>query len=137
MSKLNFTRPSTFYNKYRDYRLFVDGVQVGKIGNGDVASFPVAPGKHTLSAKVDWCGSKDFTIDIKEGETKSLTLRTFKYGNLLMPMLWGAIVLHIILSRFWGINYGIALVLPGFLMLIYYLTIGRKQYLRILDEGSW
>jgi len=44
----------------------VDGEIAAALRAGDDAVIPVAPGAHTLRAKIDWCGSR--SIDVELGE---------------------------------------------------------------------
>jgi hypothetical protein len=115
----------------RDYKIFIDGQQVGTIANGETKDFPSAVGQHIVTAKIDWCGSPDISIDLKENQTSNLKVGGFKYGKIIMPIGLGIIVLHFILSKFVDFDYTIFLVAPFFLMMAYYLTIGRKKYLTL------
>jgi hypothetical protein len=117
----------------RDFKIFIDGQQVGDIGNGETKEFSVAVGKHNVIAKIDWCSSPDVAIEIKDNETKELRVSSFKNGNWLMPLAGGIIALHFILKITLNIEYIIFLAIPVFVILVYYLTIGRKNYLT-LDE---
>jgi hypothetical protein len=48
------SRDSGYADRVRDYRVLLDGAEIGRIGNGAEKSFDIAPGAHQLMIKVDW-----------------------------------------------------------------------------------
>jgi hypothetical protein len=42
---------------YRNYRVLLDGVEVGQLANGEVAEYEATVGSHTVRMKVDFAGS--------------------------------------------------------------------------------
>ena len=136
MATIRLKRTSEYNNRMRDYKIFIDGQQVGTIANGETKDFPTTVGQHMVTAKVDWCSSPELSIELKENQTSSLKVGGFKYGQKLMPIGLGLIVLHYILSKFADFEYTIFLVAPLFLLLVYYLTIGRKKYLTIEEVNE-
>lgn len=131
MTTIRLKRTSEYNNRMRDYKIFIDGQQVGTIANGETKDFPTTVGQHIVTAKVDWCSSPDISVDINDNQTKNLKVGGFRNGQFLMPIGLGLIVLHFILSKFADFDYTIFLVAPLFLLLVYYLTIGRKNYLTL------
>ena len=131
MATIRLKRTNEYNNRMRDYKIFIDGQQVGTIANGETKDFPTTVGQHTVTAKIDWCSSPELLIELKENQTSNLKVGGFKYGKILMPVGLGLIVLHFILSKFADFDYTIFLVAPLFLLLVYYLTIGRKKYLTL------
>lgn len=131
MPTIKIQRIKEFNNSMRDYKIFIDGKQVGTIAYGETKDFTTSAGKHNVTAKIDWCSSPDILIDVKENETIALNISGFKISKWLILLMLGIIVLHLILSvtiGFYMVKF--LLVLP-FITLIYYLTIGRKEYLVI------
>jgi len=49
-------------------KVFVDGVQAGRLAHGQRKLFPVFPGLRAVHVMVDWCASKPYHVDVKEGE---------------------------------------------------------------------
>ncbi len=133
MTIIRLKRTSEYNNRMRDYKIFIDGQQVGTIANGETKDFPTTVGQHIVTAKVDWCSSPDISVDINDNQTKKLKVGGFRNGQILIPIGLGLITLHFILSKFADFEYTIFLLTPLFLLLVYYLTIGRKKYLTI-DE---
>ena len=131
MATIRLKRTSEYINRTRDYKIFIDGQQVGTIANGETKDFFSTIGQHIVTAKIDWCSSSDISIDVEENQTGKLEVGGFKNGQLLMPIGLGLIVLHFILSKFADFDYTIFLIVPLFLLLVYYLTIGSKKYLTL------
>lgn len=136
MATIRLKRTSEYNNRMRDYKIFIDGQQAGTIANGETKDFPTTVGHHIITAKIDWCGSPNISIELKENQTSNLKVGGFKYGQMLMPVGLGLIVLHFILSKFADFDYTIFLVAPLFLLLVYYLTIGRKKYLTLEEVNE-
>jgi hypothetical protein len=48
----------------RSYRIEIDGTRVGTLRRGETARYPVAPGTHTVRARIDWTGSTALQVDV-------------------------------------------------------------------------
>ena len=131
MATIKLNRTNEYNNKMRDYKIFIDGQQVGTIANGETKEFPATIGQHLVTAKIDWCCSPDISIDLKENQTSHLKVGGFKNGQLLMQIGLGVVVLHFILSKFADFDYLIFLAVPLLLIMVYYLSLGRKKYLTL------
>lgn len=133
MATIKIERKNEYNNRMRDYKIFIDGQQVGTIANRETKEFTTSAGQHTIAAKIDWCSSPDVVVAISENGTKRLKVGGFKNGNWMLPFALCIIVLHFILKATLHIDYVIFLSVPALLLLFYYLTLGRKKYLT-LDE---
>ena len=60
------SRGSGYADRLRDYRVILDGQEIGRIGNGETKSFPVASGQHQLAVKIDWCSSNELTFSLSQ-----------------------------------------------------------------------
>jgi len=134
MPTIQIKRTSEYINRFRDYQLYLDGVKVGAVANGQTQTLEVTPGRHTLEAKIDWCSSPEIAFDIAGDETRTFEVSGFKHGNWVMPLSGGIIGLHFILQIFFQIRFLIVAVLPVFVVLVYYLSFGRKSYLRLSER---
>lgn len=132
MAKLNIQRTNEYNNRMREYQIYIDNVFVGSIGNGSTKVFEIADGKHTIEAKIDWCGSPKVIVEINDDETKYLKVGGFKYGKWLMPITMILVIIHFPLTHFLDFDYMLIFALPTFFLLLYYITIGRKKYLTLL-----
>ena len=137
MATIRLKRTSEYNNQIRDYKIFIDGQKVGTIANGETKDFPTTVGQHIITAKIDWCSSQDISLELRENQIINLKVGGFKYGHILMAIGLGLIVLHYILSKFANFDYTIYLIVSLFLLIAYYLTIGRKKYLTLeeVNEG--
>ena len=136
MATIIINRTSEYNNRLRDYQIFLDGKKIGVIANGQTKEFETTAGRHTIIAKIDWCSSPEMAVTLNDLEKKELTVGGFKNGNWIMPVAMGIIVLDFILQPAFHFEYGIVLIIPAFILLLYYLTIGRKKYLTLKELPS-
>ena len=83
MATIEFQRTNEYHNRYRDIKLFVDGQQIGLISNGEKKSFSIAPGNHTIIAKIDWCSSHEMKLNFNKNSIKTLRLGSYDSCSLL------------------------------------------------------
>jgi len=55
-------------DRLRDYSIFIDGVEQGRIANNSEIKVAIAAGKHTVQLKIDWCSSASLEINVVDGE---------------------------------------------------------------------
>ena len=137
MGKLIISRKLEWNNKLRQIGIYMDGQKIGTIGNGEIKTFDVPDGNHSIKAKIDWCGSRESAFSISGEEKKYFKLSGFKYSNIIMPMALVIVILSLLLRKLFHIDYAAWLILPVFLMLLYYLTFGRNDYLTLKQTESW
>lgn len=136
MATIILNRTSEYVNRLRNYGVYIDGKKVGTIANGDTKEFVVTPGHHSIVTKIDWCSSKTITFDIGHDEIKEFKVGGFKNAKWLMPVAFIVIVLSYIVNFKYGFEYLFYLVIPAFLMLVYYLTVRRKKYLTLTETKT-
>ncbi|MGZ3852374.1 MAG: hypothetical protein ACXVLT_08150 [Flavisolibacter sp.] len=137
MGKIIVSRQQEWNNRLRQFAIYLDGQKLGTVANGEVKSFDIPDGIHSLKAKVDWCGSREIEFAVSPEEKKYFKLSGFKYSNIIMPTAFVIVILSLILRRIYHAEYTMWLILPIFLLLFYYLTFGRNDYLRIQQTESW
>jgi hypothetical protein len=133
MATIRISRTSEFVNKIRDYQIYLDGQKVGTVANGETMRFDATSGEHTLIAKIDWCCSQELKLNIDQAETKEFKVGGFKSSNWLMPIGVGLAVLSFVMNRFIDAGWAFIIALPIFILLLYYVTIGRKKYLTLTE----
>lgn len=133
MAKIIIQRTNEYNNRWRDYQIYIDNKKVGTIKNGGSIEFEIEEGKHIIEAKIDWCGSPKITVEIKNDETKYLKVGGFKYGNWILPIALILILFHFLSYHFLDFDYTV-ITYPTFFLLAYYLTIGRKKYLKLVPK---
>jgi hypothetical protein len=61
---------AVWQDRYRAYKVYVDGKQRDSINADSEVHIHVAPGKHVCQLRLDWCSSPIFEIEIAANETK-------------------------------------------------------------------
>jgi hypothetical protein len=69
MASLKIVRDSGYADLVRFYEIVLDGKRAGKIWDGDITELTVSPGQHSLSIRIDWCGSETIPFTVKEGSS--------------------------------------------------------------------
>ncbi len=140
-TKIIISRKSEWVNKRRDYKVFINGTETGKLANAGSEEFTVTPGKHKVQCKINWCSSPELELELKEGETKFL-----KTGSEMKFYTVGyVILLLVIISPFifrklnieLPANYSIiqaAYVIPYLLYIAYYLTLAKNRYAFLIED---
>jgi len=137
MGKIIISRKQEWNNKFRQIGIYIDGQQIGTVGNGEVKTFEIPDGNHSIKAKIDWCGSRELEFSVQGDEKKYFKLSGFKYSNIIMPAAIVIVILSLVLRKMFRIEYAAWLILPVFLVLFYYLTFGRNDYLTLKQTETW
>jgi hypothetical protein len=61
------------------YRILVDGVEIGRLGEGATLAHQVSEGPHVVQATIDWCGSQPLNFEAKS-EDLVVTLKSALRG---------------------------------------------------------
>ena len=133
MATINIQRKKEYINGARSYNIYIDGQKAGTIANGETKEFITTAGKHTITAKIDWCSSPDIVINTDDNSIKTLTVGGFKNSNRMMLIASGIIALHFILKLVFNIDHTVYLLFPVFIFYVYILTIGRKKYVNLTE----
>jgi hypothetical protein len=78
--------PDGYTDSLRAYKVLVDGQVQGRLKRGESVDVQVAPGVHTVRMAVDWCRSRQHTVEVADGGTAVLeaaprsALVSFLYG---------------------------------------------------------
>lgn len=71
----------------RAYKVYIDGLEVGKIRKGETLHFDLGFGIHKLKLKIDWCSSKELHFMMEPGKTVYAECgpakKPFLFGELL------------------------------------------------------
>ena len=62
-------------DRLRAYRILVDGQERGKVSRGESVVLDVEPGAHEVQARIDWCRSPVFQLELAAGEQAHLECR--------------------------------------------------------------
>ena len=66
--------PSSLGGTARRYKMFVDGVERGRLAGGEEAEVAVDAGDHDIQARIDWSGSAPVRVTVRDGETASFAV---------------------------------------------------------------
>ncbi|OQY94630.1 MAG: hypothetical protein B6D37_08130 [Sphingobacteriales bacterium UTBCD1] len=133
-TKIILSRSSDWRNKFRSYKVLINEVEAGSVKNGSAEEYSVQPGNNSIQCSMGWYKSESFSVDVKEGETVYLRVRSgMKYfWPLYIALLAGLFMVFYFQRRadapVWATPLGLALIIPGFLYNLYYTTLGRKRY---------
>jgi hypothetical protein len=135
MSKLIISRKKEWQNRARKYKVYIDGEKKDIIENGKIKEMDLEPGKHQVQLKIDWCSSPEIELEIPEDRSKTIEVSTYKLNgwiSKIMYLLFGSFFLiKIFLNK--EIKELIIVMIPFFLIFLYYLTFGRKKYIEIRE----
>ncbi|HYM93700.1 MAG TPA: hypothetical protein VET23_06150 [Chitinophagaceae bacterium] len=140
-AKIIVRRSSEWMNRLRTYKIIINDNQVGTVKNGGTEEFSVNPGVNSVQCKVDWYSSQPVSLDIKEGETAYLRVKS---GMKLYWPFFIAIVVGVFLVFYyrgniekpdWVTPVSLILLIPGVLYSLYYTTLGRKSFL-VVEKDS-
>jgi hypothetical protein len=87
--------------------------------------------------KIDWCGSRQIDFDISGEEKKYFRLSGYKLGKFIIVYVIIIVVLNYVANKLWKTDYLFLLFIPALLVIAYYLTIGRNDYLQLKQTESW
>ena len=132
MASIIINRTSEYLNRLRNYDVYINEKKVDTISNGETKEFNISAGQHSILIKIDWCSNQTLLVNINDNETKSFKVGGFKNGNWLIPA--ALVILGSIASRLFDFNYLFYLIIPFFLSMVYYMTLGRKQYLTLKEN---
>ena len=135
MAKLLITRSNEWMNRGRGIGIYVNDKKVGDIVNGETRDITLPEGNYVLKAKIDWCGSNNYSFNISENETPKVVLSSFGYSWYFFPISGVLIAIHLLLYFVYKINYLIWVPFAFIMILLYYFSIGRNKYL-VLKEAQ-
>lgn len=144
MATLTLSRTDQFANRFRAYKININGQEQVHLRNNENKSITLGAGTYTICATIDWLGSREFEITLGEHDHTTLEVgcniafTTFqKLLNILgIVILFGSITLYATVTPLaWALLLGIWLlrymVFSKQKSFLYYLTKGRSSYLYI------
>ena len=84
---LRFVRGSGYADWLRQYKIFINGAQVGALARNSALDVEVPSGALTIEARVDWGRSEPLTIEAAPGQRIEIEVSNH-WGALLA--LWGS-----------------------------------------------
>lgn len=118
---------------FRSIKLYVNDKEVGEVANGGKIKIPVEEGNYKVRARIDWCGSRWLQLNVKEGDEIKLLLEGFAGAKWMLPLFALSLISTLGAIYFMDhIPWQLYIVLyTPFLYLVYLVSLGRNQYLRL------
>ncbi|MGH8498657.1 MAG: hypothetical protein ACRERV_07620 [Methylococcales bacterium] len=88
MAILKVTRDAGYADLMRAYAVMIDGKKIGELENGKSKEFPISAGDHTITARIDWCGSETLRFHAKDGDSLSFTISSSLRGIKILLAPW-------------------------------------------------
>ena len=112
-------------------KIFINDVDKGAITRG-VKEYELESGDHEVHAKSAWCGSPKVNITIANDITSTLILDGFPNETLIRAAFMALAGLFVFTKSFiFAIIAGIVFLYP-----LYYITIGKDNYLQLSEKQS-
>jgi hypothetical protein len=86
---IHLTRYPNQGDRFRAYRIVLDGTRAGTIRGGNTCSFEVQPGHHDLFLTIDWASSPHLSLDLAAGAEVQMICQGRNPGigsNLLLAL---------------------------------------------------
>lgn len=138
LSKVVIARKGEWLNRYKPYRVFINGYEVESIKSGAVQEFTVTAGQLEIVAKMWWYSSNRFHVEIKDGETIFLHLKNgMRFIQPITTVMGFIILASLIMVKTALVPHHLFdLVLNSYCLFIllyagYYATVGRNKYLSL------
>jgi hypothetical protein len=147
MAKLIVTRPRQFADRLRKYRILIDGDRAATIGPGETVEIELAPGRHQITARLDFLSSPPVEIEAGPDEVHHVRAGSnlARRGRLKFMVVFPAIAPFAILvlslacsglfrdpfEGHWFTLFMAPMVMLPFLLQLAFMAIWRDQYLYI------
>jgi hypothetical protein len=69
-------------DRFRVYKVLIDGEPAGEIRRGESRCFKVAPGRHQLRLTIDWTASETIDLDLEPGVETRVQCAPSRYPPL-------------------------------------------------------
>lgn len=134
MAKLKVTLEPEWNKRTKKIDIFTNGQEIGSVNNGETREFEIPAGTYKVQAKTGWCGSKAYDLSIGDTETKAINVALFKYGNFVIPIFLLILVVHFVALGLFNVKFIVLFTIPFALILTYYRTFGKDDYLTIKEK---
>lgn len=135
MPKLIVTRTSEWNNKVRKFGIYLNNKKIGVINDGEKKEFEIESGVYKISGKIDWCKSQEIEFEINKNESKEIEISGYKYGHLALRISIAIMLIYFLAKNLFHLDlqFLISIVAIGFLYPMYFITVGKNNYLRLRE----
>ncbi len=100
---------ANWFGLHRSIEVSIDGYRVGSVGRKTPGRYRVAPGRHTLEARMDWCRTQSVSIDMDANERAVFHFSMERFYSRVWTL---AVIVLGMLYAAWGISNGLAWTFP-------------------------
>jgi hypothetical protein len=83
MPTLTVRRDRGWVDRFRNYKIVVDGSEIGRLAEGDLLRQEIATGSHVIEARIDWCGSQPLEFEASSEDLTVLVANATQDGGVL------------------------------------------------------
>ena len=140
MAKLVISRKSQFINRANEFKIYLNGQELGVISSGETIELDIPEGKSIIKAKINWMGSQDLPISVKNDESKFISISGTNQPNIFMGLMSLMTLLILTIGRQMKADFPFlkvpVLIITSFFLIAscYYLTFGRNKYIKIKEN---
>ena len=135
MGTLIIERKAELSNSFRQISVYIDGKKAGTIANGETREYDLPQGSHEVCCKIDWCTSNTIEVSRESELIRILQLSGFKNSGWIIPIAVVVTIVSLILRAFgFASRYFLIILIPAFIIMLYYLTFGRRNYLTLSEK---
>jgi hypothetical protein len=142
-AKLVFHRKGEWLNRRQQFKVLIDGREVGKIKRDETLEFELPAGTHVVCCKINWMSSNEKTIEITDGKNVYLAVGSgMKFFMPLYIFMLISLALPLVF-RFAKTpfpeaigNYRFVLLVPAVVYMLAHVTILRTRYLLVVEDTT-
>lgn len=134
MAIIKLQRPSELLNLLRKYQIYIDGINIGTISNGETKEFSISEGQHIIIAKIGWCSSQEINFYIEETQTEEFYVEGFRKRKWIIPIGLGIVALGFILFSIYNVELSKFFTPVIGYLFYYYIKVERKKYLSLSED---
>lgn len=88
MPTLTIQRDRGWADKIRNYRIILDGIEIGQLEEGGKLHEHITEGSHLIEARIDWCGSQPLRIDAGSVDKAVFVRSALRGWRLIFPIFY-------------------------------------------------
>ena len=87
MAVVTIRRDGGYTDRLREYHIWLDGIEVGRLRDSQELGLETTSGSHTLVARIDWCGSRPLPFEVGSADTVVLVRSALRGWRVALGML--------------------------------------------------
>jgi hypothetical protein len=87
-AQITIQRTTNHLDRLRSYKIKLNGTIVGKVKAGESTTIAIAPGRHSIVLRIDWCGSEMIVFEAKPAQHLHFECGSNITGWRILLMYW-------------------------------------------------